>query len=175
MWQRKHLSNKCFILCSIHTRFPLSAILLEFDVVLCLTLGSVRCYVLWMQSKWNLLLFFNFIFIFSCKVGESELHRSLIRPRVLSEKSQKCPLTSAAAWRNIPYSWDGDLSGLSPLSCTRSDLLVTERWAAGWGFAICAQATHDHTPSAFVLHRPQMCCFLGGAMSDIVFWQPGAN
>lgn len=41
--------------------------------------------------------------------------------------------------RGVPYSWESDLSALSPLSSTCNDLLVTEHWVAGWCGRVCAQ------------------------------------
>lgn len=79
------VSHKCFILCSIYTlNFPPSAIIIK---IWCSPLSdSWICYMLWIQNKWNLLLFIK---VFSCNVGESQLHQSLIRTESAMRKEPK--------------------------------------------------------------------------------------
>lgn len=81
----------------------------------------------------------------SCGKGRAECQELKVALFSLSSLSA----FSAATQRDVAYSWESDLSTLSLLSCTCSDLLVTERWAAGWCGGVFAQG--NTWPSPFSL------------------------
>lgn len=67
-------------------------------------------------------------------------------PNIKGELSFSESRYSRCTQRDVPYSWESDLSALSLLSCPYNDLLATEGWTAKWCGRVRVCAAHDRCP-----------------------------